>query len=237
MSPSEMLEVLGHGRADAIVVTLIEGLRREEIASTLMEIFNKNNLSFDEKQFLKITHKDEGYLFPDTYEFLLNANAESIAATLKSTLNKKISTQLTTDIKKSGKTLHEILTMASLIEREARTVESRRMVSGILWNRINSDWPLQVDATLQYAKGYDKTSKNWWATPLAIDKEIISLYNTYKNTGLPPGPICNPSLSSIEAAVYPTDSSFWYYITDNNGTMHYAETIDQHNQNVNKYLR
>jgi UPF0755 protein len=111
------------------------------------------------------------------------------------------------------------------------------MVSGILWKRLDNDWPLQVDATLQYAKGYDERTKDWWAEPLAADKDITSSYNTYKNQGLPPGPICAPSESSINAAVYPEGSEYWYYISDLNGNMHYAQDLTQHNANINTHLR
>jgi UPF0755 protein len=124
--------------------------------------------------------------------------------------------------------------MASLIEREARIDTSRQMVSGILWKRLDNAWPLQVDATLQYVKG---GKNDWWPEPLAVDKSLNSPYNTYQNTGLPPAPIANPSLSSIKAALSPTDSAYWYYISDLQGNMHYGVTLDDHNANVNQYLR
>ena len=135
------------------------------------------------------------------------------------------------------KTLNQVITLASLIEREAKTDSSRKIVAGILYNRLGIDMALQVDATLQYIKGYNPIHKDWWAPPLAQDKNIDSLYNTYKYPGLPPGPICSPSLSSIEAALNPSSSNYLYYITDNQGNMHYAVSFDQHNKNVNTYLR
>jgi len=236
MTPAKILQELAHGKLD-IWVTILEGLRREEIADAIATTFEENNLSFDKATFLNLTKSDEGYLFPDKYLFPVNTDATTIASILKNTLTKKITPETQAAIDKSGHSFHQILTMASLIEREANSLESRKIVSGILWKRIENGWPLQVDATLQYSKGYDPIQQTWWDPPLGIDKEIKSPYNTYLNQGLPPGPICSPSLSSIEAAVNPTKSAYWYYLTDNQGIMHYSETIEQHNRYVNQYLR
>src|SRR5690606_9313849 len=106
---------------------------------------------------------------------------------------------------------------------------------GILQNRLDLGMPLQVDATLQYIKA--KGGENWWPTPLAVDKELESPYNTYKYPGLPPGPIANPGLNALRAAAQPTQSEYLYYISDRQGNMHYAVTYDEHLANVNKYLR
>jgi UPF0755 protein len=135
------------------------------------------------------------------------------------------------DIAASGHTLQEIIVMASIIEREARRDEDRKMVSGILWNRIGKDMPLQVDAVFGYI--YSRQTYSPSFHDLAVD----SPYNTYHNAGLPPGPICNPSLSSIEAALHPTPSKYLYYITGRDGLMHYATTYKQHSANVSVYLR
>jgi UPF0755 protein len=236
MTPEEILENMAHGRLD-ISVTILEGWRREEIADSLATVFTDNNLSFDKAAFLAATKGKEGYLFPDTYLLPLTTDAGTVVSLLESTLQKKLTAADQQGIKASGHTLYEILTMASIVEREARTDESRKLVAGILWKRVANNWPIQADATLQFAKGYSKTEKTWWAEPLAVDKEINSPYNTYKNIGLPPGPICSPSLSSIEATIFPKESSAWYYITDTKGGMHYADTIQQHNKNVETYLR
>jgi UPF0755 protein len=112
------------------------------------------------------------------------------------------------------------------------------MIAGILLNRIKLGMPLQVDATLQYALGYQPFEKTWWKKDLTDDdKKTDSLYNTYTNVGLPPGPIANPGLASIKAAIYPTASDYLYYIHDKTGTIHYAKTIEEHNANVQKYLQ
>lgn len=236
MSTTEIMDTLAHGKLD-VWVTILEGWRLEEIADGIAKVFAENKLAFDKDIFLAQAKGKEGYLFPDSYLFPINTSEATIISVLESTLTKKITPDFKTAIAASGKNLHQILTMASIVEREARTSDSRKKVAGILWKRVDSGWPLQADATLQYAKGFDKIENTWWKPPLAADKDLKSAYNTYKNIGLPPGPICAPSLSSIEAAIYPQASTAWYYITDNQGVMRYAVTLEQHNQNVDTYLR
>lgn len=236
MSPSEIMETLAHGKLD-IWVTVLEGWRLEEIAEGIEKVYAENNLPFDKNVFLKEVKGKEGYLFPDTYLFPINTSEATIASIMESTLMKKITSEQKAAIEKSGRNLHQILTMASIVEREARTDASRKKVAGILWKRIDNNWPLQADATLQYVKGFNKIENTWWKPPLAADKSLNSPYNTYKYPGLPPGPIAAPSLSSINAAIFPTPSDAWYYITDNQGQMHYATTLQEHNQNVSTYLQ
>jgi len=106
-------------------------------------------------------------------------------------------------------------------------------VAGILIKRGENDWPLQIDATVQYILG---KKGNWWPQINGGDLKIDSLYNTYKNKGLPPGPICNPGLASIKAVLYPQKTDFWFYLSDKTGKMHYAKTNEEHNNNIRKYL-
>ena len=131
--------------------------------------------------------------------------------------------------------------MASLVEREAKHDDDRPVIAGIMLKRLKADWPLQIDATLQYAlanlRCIAKSSCDWWIVPTAADKKINSAYNTYLNNGLPPAPICNPGLSSIKAVVNPQTNNYWFYISDSKGQMHYAKTIEEHNENIAKYLR
>ena len=120
--------------------------------------------------------------------------------------------------------------MASLIEKEADTAEDRRIVSGILWNRIDADMPLQVDAVFGYIldrSGY---------APTGSDLEIDSPYNTYENRGLPPGPIANPGLDALTAALHPAATEYFYYLTGRDGLMYYAETFEEHKRNRELYL-
>jgi UPF0755 protein len=232
-STLEIATQLQKGKLDEFWVTILEGWRREEVAQAFAKAFSEQGLAFDRDLFLTNTKSLEGKLFPDTYLIPIDANEALVISLLTNTFEKKIAL-LEKSFASSSRTPEEILIMASLIEREARIDSSRQMVSGILWKRLDNAWPLQVDATLQYAKG---TQNDWWPEPLAVDKNLNSPYNTYQNTGLPPAPIANPSLSSIQAALNPKDSEYWYYISDLQGNMHYGVTLDDHNANVDQYLR
>jgi UPF0755 protein len=135
--------------------------------------------------------------------------------------------------KGSNLTFVEAVTLASIIERETKTDAERPIVAGILINRLNAGMPLQVDAAVQYAIG---TSKDWWPILGLTDLKINSPFNTYKFAGLPPAPIANPGLSSLKAAFAPTATSYWYYIHDSTGQIHYAKTLAEHNANIAKFL-
>jgi UPF0755 protein len=152
--------------------------------------------------------------------------------------NKKVTPQMREDAKKTGLTFAQTITLASIVEREGKTDSDRPMIAGILLNRIKLGMPLQVDATLQYTLGYQPFAKTWWKKELSVDdKKINSPYNTYANVGLPPAPIANPGMASINAAMYPTSSDYLYYLHDKTGTAHYAKTIEEHNANIQKYLQ
>jgi UPF0755 protein len=185
-------------------------------------------------EFLKEKPKNvglEGYLFPDTYEIDKEASIEKIVRKMLSNFDKKITADLREEIKKQGKTIFEIVTMASLIEKEVKTKTEKELVSGILWKRLKAGIPLQVDATISYITGKQTTK---------ISKEetqIDSLYNTYKYPGLPKGPICNPGLESILAALYPKNSQYWYYLSTPNGETIFSKTLEEHNLAKAKYLK
>ena len=236
MSSTEIAHSLTKGSLDTWI-KVIEGTRREEMAQDIEKQLRQEKISFDSQIFLDLTQEKEGYLFPDSYLIPVASSEQNIVAILESTLLAKLTQDVRDDILESGRTVNQVVTMASLIEREARTDVSRKIVSGILWNRVDGDWALGVDATLQFIKGYDKQNQTWWPEPLAVDKEIDSPYNTYKYPGLPPAPISSFSESSLMAAIYSTPSDYWFYITDPQGNMRYATTLQEHNDNVQKYLR
>lgn len=231
MNASEVATNLTHGTID-IWLTLIEGMRKEEMAQVISK-----NLDIPEIEIIKST--DEGYIFPDTYLVPKTATMETILSIIKNNLNNKFDEKLHTQAKNKKLTEKQVLILASLVEREARQASTREKVAGIILKRYLADWPLQIDATVQYALGYQPNEKSWWKKDLTNeDKEIDSPYNTYKNKGLPPEPICNPSLSSIKAILNADENTpYWYYLTDKNGVMHYAITFEEHENNVNKYLR
>ncbi len=221
---------LTHGIVDVWVTTL-EGWRVDEVATKLAK-----ELDIPEGEFLRVAQ--EGYMFPDTYLVPRSASAAAVVKLFTDTFDKKVTDQMRQDAALRGLSLSQLVTLASIVEREGRTDEDRPVIAGILLNRLREGWPLQADATLQYALGYQSAEKTWWKQGLTTDdKEIDSLFNTYKHLGLPPGPISNPGLSSIRAAVYPMETEYWFYLHDPNGGVHYATTLEEHNANIAQYLR
>lgn len=212
-------------------VTLLEGWRVEEMAQKLNEV-----LGIDKTEFLKVAK--EGYMFPDTYLFPKDYSATQIASKLRNTFDQKYTDDLKSKIKFLGLTETQGVILASIVEREARTDEVRTKVASILLKRLKIGMALDVDATIQYALGYQKNENppagGWWKRNLTEDDlKIDSKYNTYLHAGLPPTPICNPSLSSLKA-VANADSSipYLYYYHDSKGNSYYATTLEEHNANV-----
>ncbi len=212
----------GDYRSPLIKITLPEGFRARDIVN----YFPTSIGSFDENLFAL----HEGKLFPDTYFISPDASPEDIQALLLKTFYKKLE-HYENEIKQSKFSLDDVIILASIIEREAKDVQSKKIVSGILQNRLNHNMPLQVDATFDYILG--KASGELTQDDLAID----SPFNTYTHTGLPPSPISNPGIEAIEAVLYPTNTVYFYYLTAPDGTFHYARTFDEHKRNKAKYLK
>ncbi|MBI2268036.1 MAG: endolytic transglycosylase MltG [Candidatus Blackburnbacteria bacterium] len=242
-SLQQLVEILSKGPQE-LWVTVPEGLRREEIAVRTIKALGlegERAQAFWEG-FIEASSGKEGFLFPDTYLFARDIKPELVVSKLRSTFDSRVNGEMLSDLAKSGKTINEVIILASLIEREARGDEERPVVTGILLNRIKIGMALQADASLQYVTGSERCRKDWlscdwWKPPTAEDKTKRSAYNTYTNTGLPAGPISNPGISSIKAAIYPQDTSYLYYLHDNDGKVHYAKTLEEHNSNVSRYLR
>lgn len=172
----------------------------------------------------------EGYLFPDTYFIEEEDTAEILMRKMLSNFKSKLRSDLMEEISSQGKKLFEIITMASIIEREVKTDEDRKIVSGIFWRRITDEHPLQSCATLAYILGLDKPQFSF------EDTRQESPYNTYINPGLPPGPICNPGLASIKASIEPNQSEYYYFLSrPEDEKIIYSKTIDEHNLNKQKY--
>jgi UPF0755 protein len=230
MDATSIARELTHGILD-LWVTMLEGWRKEEVATKLAK-----DIDIPEQEFLK--YATEGYMFPDTYLIPRDATPAGVVKMFTDNFDKKVTVQMREDAKKLGFTLDEVMILASLVEKEGKTAEDRPIIAGILEKRLKAGWPLQVDATIQYAIGYQPIEKTWWKKELtADDLKMKSPYNTYLNPGLPPAPICNPGLESIMAVIYPEDSDYWYYLHDLSGVVHYAKTIDEHNANSTKYLQ
>jgi UPF0755 protein len=170
----------------------------------------------------------EGYLFPDTYSIDTMATSQSIVDQILNNLDKKLTVNYRNEIKKQNRTVFEVLTMASILEKEVKTQEDKQIVAGILWKRADNGLPLEVDSTLLYFLASDH--------PDPIDKSVDSQYNTYRYAGLPVGPICNPGIDSIMAAINPKSSDYWFYLSDPSGKTIFAKTLGQHLINKAKYL-
>lgn len=194
----------GEHRMAPIIVTIPEGFDVGKIG----DIFASKLFNFDKAKFLSEAKGLEGYLFPDTYFFLIKADEKNVLKIMNDNFEKKI-TPFLSEIISSGENKKDIVVMASIIERESKGDTDREIISGILWKRISVNMPLQVDAAPE----------------------------TYKTKGLPKSPIGNPGLEAIKAAIYPQSSQYLYYLHDKDGIVHYAKTFAEHNKNISKYLK
>jgi len=173
----------------------------------------------------------EGYLFPDTYHIKKGASIEEIVRKMLDNFAQKLTSDLKEEIKRQEKSIFEIITMASLLEKEVKTKEDREIVAGILWKRLKNNIPLQVDATITYIAGKKTTKIS------TEDTQIDSPYNTYKYPGFPLGPICNPGLDSIMAALFPQESIYWFYLSTPEGETIFSKNYEEHNLAKAKYLK
>lgn len=206
-------------------ITFPEGETVRDAAGRIAKVLP----GISETDFISSAQTYEGYLFPDTYFFPPSFDIDSIIETMRANFDEKIK-PLSDDIRSSGHSLSEIIIMASLVEREASTDADRRMIAGILWNRLALKMPLQVDAVF----GYIYNRKTY--SPSLSDLKVDSPYNTYTHIGLPPGPIANPGLQSIIAVLNPEKTDYLFYLTGKDGLMHYAKTYSGHQANRKKYL-
>lgn len=234
---TELVETLQNAKSQDIWVTVPEGLRKDEIADILADEFLQyTTIDFSKTAFLELTTDDtyiaqfglpetvdnlEGYIFPDKYAFSVETTTESALKRMIDNFVAKVGT---------GDSYDDII-LASIVEREGYTSTDRPIIADILKRRLDEGWLLQVDATLLYPV------KDWRHTITEVDKKDDNLYNTYKYIGLPPTPICNPGLQSIQAVREPQSNNYYYYIHEDDGTPHYSTTLSEHNANVNKYLR
>lgn len=173
----------------------------------------------------------EGYLFPDTYRFYRQSTPQEIIIKMINNLDTKLPVSWREVIKDRGYSIHQLLTLASIVEKEVPGAADRKMVADIFWKRLRANVGLQADSTINYFTGRNVPSVS--SDDLAID----SPYNTYKYRGLPPGPIANPSLSAIEAVVFPQHNDYWYFLTTPQGQVIYSKTFEEHKQAKAKYLR
>ncbi len=172
----------------------------------------------------------EGYLFPDTYDFSHDASVEDVVRSMLKNFDRRVTPEIRASAAKQGRTLHEVITMASILEKEVRRPDERRMVADLLWRRIDRGMGLQVDASVNYATG----AEGLFTT--RTDRASFSLWNTYKYKDLPVGPIGNPGIASIQAALDPKPNNYVFYLTSPKGTVHYGRTLEEHVANK-RFLR
>ncbi|MEY2665089.1 MAG: hypothetical protein RLZZ480_194 [Candidatus Parcubacteria bacterium] len=218
--------VAGDFDSDLIKFTHYEGERVTEIAEQAAAQLD----NFDKEAFLNRALPLEGTLYPETYRIPKNFTAEQLIELMSQTFREKVA-PLEQQMNSHPLTARGVIILASILEREANSPESMKVVSGILQGRMEAGMPLQADASVEYI--LNKPLKELTAEDLKID----SPYNTYTNRGLPPTPIGNPGLDAIMAVLEPTKTDYVFYITDNDGNFHYAKTYDEHLDNIELYLR
>jgi UPF0755 protein len=223
-------------------ITIIEGWRIQDIAASLDKSGVVSADDFisaakidnwrDQYGFLsdpKIKSL-EGYLFPDTYRIFTDASSSDIIEKMLDNFDHKVTPEMRAQLAAKQRSLHDMVILASIIEREALYDEDRAMIADIFLKRLEAGIGLQSDATINYITG-KKTVR-----PTFDDLKVNSLYNTYKYRGLPPGPISNPGLASLQAAIYPRANDYYYFLTDSDGRAHFGRTFAEHQQNIVKYL-
>jgi UPF0755 protein len=249
---TDLMRVLqtGDNSSKEVSVLIREGLTAKDINNYL-----KTNNFLNDDSFLNLAHTPiknlpaelkkyswlngldkndnlEGYLFPDTYRLYRNFTANDLVVKMLADLNTKLTPEFLIAVNNSGHSLKEIITMASILEKEVRTETDMKIVSGIFWDRITNGQALQSCATLAFILGVNKTQYTY------ADTQIDSLYNTYQHRGLPPSPISNPGLKSIGAALYPTNTNYNYFLTrPDNGQTVFSKTLEEHNFAKAEYLK
>lgn len=243
----ELVDSLVGGRAlsDEREIKIIEGWTNQNIEDYLLENNIKAGEEFGEKindqkfiakissEYPELKFKNlEGYLFPDTYRIYNNSTAEDVIVKMIDNLDRKLTSEMRNEIKKQNKSISEIIIMASIVEKEVRSYEDMRIVSGIFWDRIKYGQALESDATLSYFLGDKKAGHS------IEELETDTPYNSYKYRGLPPGPVSNPGLNAIQSAIYPEYTDYNYFLNrQDTGETIFSVTYDEHLRNKAKYLK
>lgn len=207
-----------------VKITFPEGFNRFQMAERLVQFLP----DFDVNLFLKSTENLEGTLFPETYFFIIDDTPNTVIEKLTTTFEEKIDEHFKS--KQKEKTFRDVLILASIVEKEVRGETDKKIVAGIFQNRLKIGMALQADSTLVYVTGRDSLSLT------TADLKSENLYNTYKYKGLPPTPIGNPGIESIEAVLNPTPNDYLYFLTDKSGDVYYAKTFEDHKKNRVNYL-
>jgi UPF0755 protein len=249
MTIPEIVLTITQEKNDFVSITFQEGLRSDEVAKKITDkgfdgrgflaLIEKPDELIEDYDFLKkeSVKNLEGYLFPDTYYFSKKDTPESMVKKFLDNFDKKLSNDLRMEIDRQQKTIFQIITMASIVEKEAlidykkgKDDENSKIISGLFWNRIKNGQALQSCATLAFIFKDPKPKPQYSFSDTRTD----SLYNTYLNKGLTPGPISNPGILAIRAAVYPTETDYNYFLSDENRNLLFAKTIEEHLTNKKK---
>ncbi|MDO8489916.1 MAG: endolytic transglycosylase MltG [bacterium] len=231
--------IVGSGKQE-VVLRIIEGWTNRQIAGYLLSqgIGTENtiltSLSHDWSSrfdFLTPGQSLEGFLFPDTYRVFRDAAPSDVIEKMLMQFNKKFPIGLREEARQKGLTLHEVVTLASILEREVRSDLDRARVADIFYRRMEKGMPLQADSTVNYVTGKNTPSVS------GVDLAIDSPYNTYKHKGLPPTPISNPGLASLVASLHPEKNAYWFFLTPKDGTVIYSKTFEEHVRNKRRYLQ
>lgn len=246
MTIPETAEVLLHGRIQETVVTVVEGWRMEEIA----ELLEREGITSAE-DFKAVVRGEmrsevwaqypilqsrppgaglEGFLFPDTYRFPRNADALDVVRRMVERFGEQFTAEMQSQAQQQGLSVFSVVTLASIVEREAVVPEERPFIADVFLNRLAQGMYLQADPTVQYALGYQPDTGEWWLRPLPVEAltAVESPYNTYLNPGLPPGPICNPGLSSIQAVLNPAGTDYLFFFASGDGSHVFSRTYEEH---------
>ncbi len=252
MTSDEIIQALQHGRAKTITFTIRPGWRAEEVAEYLATT-SLSNYSKDQflqaikdgkldYSFLKDRPKGasaslEGYLFPETYNVPYDTSVEGLLILVLGTFDQRVTDSMRKQAAAAKMTLYEVITLASIVEREAAVPSERPLIASVYLNRLKKKQLLQADPTVQYALGYQTATKQWWKSPISLDEyqDVKSPYNTYLNGGLPPGPICSPALDSIRAVLEPAQTDYMFFLGKGDGSHVFSKTYEEHQQNMQKY--
>jgi uncharacterized YceG family protein len=228
LSQSNLYQQLASPRSRILVI--YPGERKEEITKNFGDILRWNKEQ--RKTFIeKITKTEplleDGKFFPGRYVVDTTITPEAVAELVNERFTNEILSKYDKNVANKVP-LQDALTIASLLEREAYDFTDMRQISGVIWNRLFIEMPLQIDASLQYVRGSKVNEPKWWPTPRPADKFLKSPYNTYKNTGLPPTPIANPSVAAVVAALNPESTECMFYFHDQKGGFHCTKTYEEH---------
>ena len=249
MTMREIAEALQHSQVREVAVTIPEGWRAEQLAELLSanQVMDGSIFLAAARQGVAIDHplladrpagvSLEGYLFPETYRLPAQATPEDLIRRMLDTMQSRLPIGWEAMASGQGLTFYQVLTVASIVEREAVVPEERPAIASVYLNRISQDMYLQADPTVQYAMGYQPEAEQWWKTPVTLEEyeKVNSPYNTYLYSGLPPGPICSPGIDSIMAVLQPEPTEYLFFLGRGDGSHVFAVTFEEHERNLQLY--